>query len=189
MSSVHARLLPHPANPSPAPALELSAEVERSADRLELRYELRGEVARVRWPEPAAPWRADGLWQHTCFEAFCAVPSGSAYYEFNFSPAGAWAAYRFGGYRERLADPELRSAPLVALREGEGGAQLEVSLDTGGLPRLGATQPIELALAVVIEGQDRALHHYALAHPAEQPDFHDRRGFLLTLPGTGRRAR
>jgi hypothetical protein len=189
MPSQHADLPPHPANPHPALGLGLGADVERTADGLELRYELLGDVAAVRWPEPAAPWRADGLWRHTCFEAFCAVPGGSAYYEFNFSPAGAWAAYRFGGYRERVADPELRGAPLVALRDAAGGAQLEVKLDMRGLPRLAATAPIELALAVVIEGRDHAIHHFALAHPAEQADFHDRRGFLLTLPGTGRRGR
>jgi hypothetical protein len=189
MPSLHADLVPHPANPRPAPVLDLAADVERTADGLELRYAVQGEIAAVRWPEPAAPWRADELWRHTCFEAFCAVPGASAYYEFNFSPAGAWAAYRFGGYRERLADPELHSAPLIALRETAGDAQLEVRLDTRDLPRLALTAPIELALAVVIEGRDHAIHHFALAHPTETADFHDRRGFLLTLPGTGRRGR
>src|SRR5579871_457992 len=189
MASLHADLLPHPANPQPAATLTLAADVERTAEGLELRYELRGDRSTVRWPDPAAPWRADGLWRHTCFEVFCAVPGGSAYYEFNCSPAGAWAAYRFGGYRERLADPELRSAPLVALSEEADATRLDVRLDTAGLPRLGATAPIELALTAVIETRDRAIHHFALAHPNETADFHDRRAFLLTLPGTGRRAR
>ena len=28
----------------------------------------------------------DGLWRHTCFEAFVGIPGAEPYYEFNFSP-------------------------------------------------------------------------------------------------------
>jgi len=188
MPSLRADLLPHSANPT-LPALRLAAEIERAGERFELRYELQGELAGVLFPPPAAPWRTDGLWRHTCFELFCAVPGGSAYYEFNFSPAGAWAAYRFGGYRERLADPELRAAPLVTLGESGEAATVDVRLDVTGLPRLAPHAPLEVALAAVVETRGHAIGHFALAHPAEQADFHDRRGFLLNLPGSGRRTR
>jgi hypothetical protein len=39
---------------------------------VELLYTIEGDPARVRLPEPAPPRRVDGLWRHTCFEAFIA---------------------------------------------------------------------------------------------------------------------
>jgi hypothetical protein len=188
MPGTQVDLIPHPSESDP-PALKIGAEVERSVDALDIRFAVDGDLADVAWPASAAAARADGLWRHTCFEAFCAVPGASAYYEFNFSPAGAWAAYRFGGYRERLADPELRSPPAITVRESTGAVRVDVRLDTAGLPRLAASAPFELALAAVIEARDARTHHFALAHPGEQPDFHDRRAFLVALPGFGRHRR
>ena len=43
--------------------------------------------------------RTDGLWRHTCFEAFICRRATGEYWEYNFSPSGAWAAYQFSGYR------------------------------------------------------------------------------------------
>ena len=43
--------------------------------------------------------RTDGLWRHTCFEAFIAAAVRPEYWEYNLSPSGAWAAYHFTGYR------------------------------------------------------------------------------------------
>jgi hypothetical protein len=142
-------------------------------------------VTDVLWPEPCAPQRSAGLWRHTCFEAFCAVPRASAYYEFNFSPSTAWAAYRFGGYREQLAEPELAVPPTIQLRRGERAVLLDVTLDIAGLPRLAPTAPLDVALGAVLESHGGGIHYFALAHPAERADFHDRRGFLLTLAGYG----
>jgi hypothetical protein len=185
MSPVRAELVPHPGNPQPALDIRIAASVERTARGCDFRYEVTGRVAEVVWPAAGAPQRRDGLWRHTCFEAFCAVPRGSTYYEFNFSPSAAWAAYRFGGYRERLADPELAAAPAIHLWRGDLEARLDVTLDIEGLPRVAQAKPLDLALSAVIESRDGGIHHYALAHPAEAADFHDRRGFVLTLAGYG----
>lgn len=53
----------------------------------------------LRLPPPAEPARRDGLWQSTCFELFLRAEGGESYFEFNFSPSGEWAAYRFDNYR------------------------------------------------------------------------------------------
>jgi len=37
-------------------------------------YALKGDIFRLRIPPPQLPGRADGLWQHTCFEVFIADP-------------------------------------------------------------------------------------------------------------------
>ena len=43
---------------------------------LALTFSLTGDVVRLRIPTPQPSRRADGLWQHTCFEAFIAVEGG-----------------------------------------------------------------------------------------------------------------
>src|SRR5262245_25400551 len=64
-------------------------------------YILRSDYGRLRIPSPRLPTKVDGLWRHTCFEAFVSVPGDSAYQEFNFSPSGEWAGYHFREYRDR----------------------------------------------------------------------------------------
>ena len=58
---------------------------------LALTFSLTGDVVRLRIPTPQPSRRADGLWQHTCFEAFIRHEGKPGYYEFNFAPSGAWA--------------------------------------------------------------------------------------------------
>ena len=185
MSRVRADLSPHPRNPGAALEVRIAAAVERTARGFDFQFELVGQLGDIAWPTATGAKRADLLWHHTCFEAFCAAPGASAYYEFNFSPSGGYAVYRFGGYRERLADPELASPPLISRREAGALLIIDVALDLTGLPRLRPAAAVEVALAAVIEGRDSRIHHYSLGHPSEQPDFHDRRGFLLALPAYG----
>ena len=62
---------------------------------LRLTYVLNGELTDIRMPDAKPASRADGLWQHTCFEAFISSADSPAYREFNFSPSGLWQAYEF----------------------------------------------------------------------------------------------
>lgn len=183
MQRTRVELLPHPRNPQPAPDIRIAAALERTAHGFELRFEVAGDLASVAWPAVAPALQANDLWRGTCFEAFCAIPGAGAYYEFNFSPTTSWAAYRFGGYRERLANPELRVEPVIATREAGALRVLDVTLDITRLPRVKPSAPLEVGLAAVIATTDARTFHYALGHPNEQPDFHDRRGFLLAVPG------
>lgn len=122
----------HPAAPCAALAA-LAVRVQNlGAAGWHLRYELAGDVARLRLPAPAvAAAFADGLWHHTCFEAFVAPlgagpagpgqgddpgasKGGGAYREFNFSPCGRWAAYAFAAERQRAAQQPAWPAPRLA---------------------------------------------------------------------------
>src|SRR5262245_20356349 len=71
--------------------------------RLALSYSLIGDCSYLRIPSSKPAASIDGLWQHTCFEAFVSVQGDSAYREFNFSPSGEWAVYCFRSYRERTS--------------------------------------------------------------------------------------
>ena len=41
-----------------------------------------------------------------------------------------------------------------------------------------------LGLSAVCEARDGSLQYWALRHPAERPDFHDRRSFALAVAPT-----
>ena len=70
--------------------------------------------------------RADGLWQTTCFELFVRHPDQRGYFEFNFSPSTQWAAYRFSGYREGMAEWPMQR-PDIHCTSSDMGAILEAA--------------------------------------------------------------
>ena len=157
-----------------------------------LAYRLRGRLDQITIPSPRPSGSADGLWEHTCFEAFVAVAGSPAYREINFSPSGQWAAYAFFGYRQRedWAVPGL--APEIAVRRFSDRLELDAVLGPALLPPAalgtapGAT--LQLGLSSVVEATDGSRSYWALAHPAARPDFHHRGAFTLNLAAQDTRA-
>jgi hypothetical protein len=138
-------------------------------------------MARLRVPQASAGRRADGLWRHTCFEAFIATAGTAAYYEFNFSPALDWAAYRFNDYRAGMNAAALDHAPGLQVRRGSASLELAATLHLAGLVPAGDAPALRVALAAVIEEIDGRLTYWALWHPPGKPDFHHPAGFTLEL--------
>jgi hypothetical protein len=124
--------------------------------------------------------RADGLWQHSCFEAFVGSDAGDSYHEFNFAPSGAWAAYRFASRREGRQSPAL-PAPRTEFRRTADVFELNAAIALAGIPDLAQATVLQAGLAAVIEDLDGALSYWALAHRAAQPDFHDSGTFVLRV--------
>jgi hypothetical protein len=150
-----------------------------------LSYCIRGALSALKIPPHAAPIAADGLWQHTCFEAFVAVPGESAYREFNFSPSGQWAAYQFSNERLRNAAAEatqVRVEPKMAMTQGPDTLRLEVWLAHRALPSAPTGQPLQWGLSAVVEDRSGQLSYWALHHPTARPDFHHRGGLALAVP-------
>jgi hypothetical protein len=176
--TIAATLLCHPASPCRAVG-RIEAVVTLSGDGgLALRYRVHGAPEAIRLPPPQPAGPADELWRHTCCEAFIATVDGPDYREFNFSPAGQWAAYRFTGYRERDAGFSPAAAPRISLQRLADGFQLDARLAPALLP---AERTLALGLSTVIETSDGSKSYWALAHGAARPDFHLRQSFILTL--------
>jgi hypothetical protein len=151
----------------------VEVEVARPhAGSLVLRYLVSGKIGDLRLPPVTAPARADGLWQHTCFEAFLRSPPQTAYYEFNFAPSTQWAAYRFGRYRKEMRVATEFSAPRIELLSTSDCYALQVSLDVDGLSMLPREAGWRLGLAALIEETNGRKSHWALAHPPGKADFH-----------------
>jgi hypothetical protein len=180
MRSTRERTLPLTLHPSEIcdAVRTLRASVTRDPDGLlTLTYTLEGDPSGIRIPAAGPARRADGLWQHTCFEAFVAPEGGSSYLELNFSPSGEWALYRFTSYREGPAAHE-EIPPAVTFTSSEQGLTLQA---TASLACLRSSAPVKVALAAVIEESSGRLSHWALRHPPGKPDFHHRHGFELQI--------
>ena len=172
-----ASLLCHPAAPCAAPvSLEISA-ASTADGGLDLCYRITCLPADIRLPAPQPPGPADGLWQHTCCEAFV-MEDGAGYREFNCSPSGQWAAYRFTSYRERDTTFAPAAEPLLAITLLADGCELRATLPAALLP---PGNRLHIGLSAVIEAADGSKSYWALAHCAAQPDFHLRQSFTLTL--------
>jgi hypothetical protein len=164
------------------PVRQMEAHAERGAGgMLSLGWRLEGELSRLCIPAPAAPSRADRLWEHTCFEAFVSPASSAAYCELNFSPSGAWAAYRFAGYRQDMTALDLPSPPDARWERSAGTLTLEVALRLAALLP-GRSGVLRVGLCAVIEEQPGVLSYWALRHAEGRPDFHDAAGFALKMP-------
>lgn len=136
-------------------------------------------------PAPSSMPRGAELWRHTCFEAFVAAADGPGYLELNVSPTGAWDLLAFRGYRDGGPLPAGVSAPEITLRQTGERLEVGVRLDLArlaadaGLPDLAAAP--RLGLAAVLEDDAGTLTHWAIRHPAAQPDFHAPDSFALRL--------
>lgn len=185
LSEHHCMLSPHPRTPAPmVRSLELSL-IRGAGDDVTLCYRLLGDIARLRVPGTAACERCDGLWEHTCFEAFLSAPGTPYYREFNFSPAGHWAAFDFSDTRQVMTTrPEL-PPPQIKTQRSDGRLELEVRLDAGAIPARFLGCEWQLGISAVVETTDTlddALSYWALAHSGAHPDFHHRDGFRLCVP-------
>lgn len=169
----------HPATPAGLP-LDVSVSVDWTPEGLHFVYAVSGNTGALRIPPAAGPGTADGLWQHTCLEAFVAAEGEEAYREFNFSPSSQWAAYRFASERRRDSTTATElPAPVVQRTVTPTRLTLDVHLPSTALP-----SPVmrwQLALCAVIEEHDGRLSYWALRHPCERPDFHHPAGRTLRL--------
>ena len=142
-----------------------------------LEFVLEGRIEALRVPTADAP-PPGPLWQHTCFEAFISAPGLENYREYNFSPAGQWAASEFLCYRG-TARPLGKGTPaLVTSTRHENQLTLMAEVPPVLLP---SSAVLQLGLSAVIEREDGSLEYWAVCHPAERPDFHHADGWTLRL--------
>ena len=142
--------------------------------RVMLRYKVEGCTTLV-VPPPREPARADELWKTTCCELFLYDGAGS-YREYNFSPSGEWAAWRFSGYRNGREDIDPVAEPEILAETGNNLFLLTVFLAG---EELRAAQ--SAALSAVMLEEDRRPSYWALVHSKLQPDFHDPSCFRIRL--------
>ena len=147
--------------------LDTSDSDECSA--LSISYHLKGDLTRIKWPNEGDLNDEDKeLWRNTCFEFFIGQESNSAYYEFNQSPSGNWAAFEFDDYRSNMKQSNAVYANEFHISRDQGECHAVLAIPAPG------TSTIYLGLALVIRDVDEHLHYFGLSHPDDAPDFHAR---------------
>lgn len=175
------KLVMHPASRSGA-VQDVEVAIGRDAPgALRISWRIAGEISRLRLPATAQALRADGLWQHSCFEAFLRADDADSYHEFNFAPSRAWAAYRFTDRRAGRTSPVM-TTPAIQDERATDSFGLCAVLPVGELPELARASTIHAGIAAIIEEEHGTLSYWALAHAAREPDFHDPATFTLALP-------
>jgi hypothetical protein len=183
-----ASLTPHPWNVG---QLVYRVEAELFFDesqRLKLVYRINGALNRLKVPVSSQPRHADGLWQHTCFEAFIKESGSSDYYEFNFSPSGEWAAYAFRSYRDGGRFDDDSMDPAISVNIEDDRLVFNAAIGLARLPAIRSATRLLIGLSAVIEAIDGSLSYWALKHPLDKPDFHHSDSFALELALPGERA-
>jgi hypothetical protein len=166
-------LVSHPATPPGGPGFKVWATVDHAAQlgamaTTNIWFGVGAPPDRFVIPPLSEPWRADELWQSSCFEAFLRAAGEEAYREWNFAPTGNWAAYDFSAYRADMTRAEVGSPPYIRMEDNftwwTVGATIAVEAD----------RQWDLGLSAILEEKDGTKSYWALAHPAgDKPDFHD----------------
>lgn len=181
MHALSAELRPHFHSPRDAVRrIGVDIGLDPGSGVLQVRYRIEGDIGRLALPTTDFARRGDGLWQHTCFEAFLRPDASESYHEFNFAPSGDWAAYRFSTRRSDRSLPDL-PAPLVRFRSAREYCDLSADIHIPALPELATARVIHAGMAAVVETDEGGLSWWALSHGAEKPDFHDPATFLLQV--------
>jgi hypothetical protein len=161
----------------------IRTQLEWQTDRLHLRYQLHGDLSQLLIPTLVSTEETinpvDGLWEHTCFEAFIAVEDEPDYYEFNFSPSTEWAAYAFSAYRENKPWI-IAQQPVINVQQSINELELTAIIPKKALP-LTTAKCWQLNLTAVIENKNKEKSYWALSHPTAQADFHHRDGFTYEI--------
>jgi hypothetical protein len=164
----------------------IEVEVARTGPRrLLAEFRLLGGTRHVKWPKPGEPVRADELWRQTCLEVFLRPGDEEGYLEFNLTPAGQWAAYRFSGYRQGMEiATEIDEPGIVGGEESRQplSSSLKFELRLDRAVWLPLHLPWRLGLSAIIEDKQGRVSYWALAHPPGKPDFHHPSCFTLQLP-------
>jgi hypothetical protein len=149
---------------------QVRVSVYRQDTHFILCYEITGNVQSIKAPASQLARRCDELWRHTCAELFIAAVQREDYAEFNFSPAGHWAAYGFSGYRRDMQQLKSES-PEITQHGCDTRLQMSVNVS---IPEIYRRVAIQLGLSMVIENNDGECSYWALRHDSTQPDFHHR---------------
>lgn len=120
------------------------------------------------------PFRAHGLWNTTCFEAFWGVPGEKGYWELNLSGTHPkWNLYHFTDYR--LPQPPTESDDFAIKSWAVSPTTLHCQL--AGQRKL---DHLEASLCTILR-TSKGNYFYSTSHAGQQADFHLRNSFKIQL--------
>ncbi|MFA7382496.1 MAG: DOMON-like domain-containing protein [Desulfurivibrionaceae bacterium] len=153
--------------------------IVRTEQAMVLSFLLHGNLGGLVFPAAPEEKRCDNLWQATCLEMFWAEEGKKNYWELNVAPNGAWNVYAFTGYRTGMREEGRIGEPIITTHRTADSFSLTAELGTGSLQP--GNPPLRVGVSAVLQHRDSRLSYWALAHPADGPDFHSPQTFLLRV--------
>jgi len=173
------RLIPFSAKE--LPKINITGEIERRGNHLLIFYEVSGETDRILFPaSSASPSRKDDLWKATCFEFFIAIKNKPAYWEFNMSPSRDWNVYVMDAYRQ-VNMREEKAFKQLSFDFNITNEKISIKTSVDINPIIQPEMELDLGVTAVIQTKDGYESYWALSHPGQHADFHQRESFLLKL--------
>lgn len=171
------RLHPFPGQDSGG--VTIRGGIARTEQALMLSFVLHGNLGGLLFPDAPEEKRCDNLWQATCLEMFWSEEGKKSYWELNLAPSEAWNVYAFTDYRTGMREEERIGEPIITTHRTAASFSLTAELRIDSLHP--GNPPLRVGVSGVLKHRDSRLSYWALAHPAERPDFHAPRGFLLRV--------
>jgi hypothetical protein len=119
--------------------------------------------------------RLDGLWQHTCFEAFLNPVGLESYYEFNFSLQPGWNCYEFTGYREPAPPKPSSDFSIQSLCWDPSAQRMQIKVENRS-----QFKKFRVGLTAILESKSGEKFYCATAHSGLKADFHLLKNFTIT---------
>lgn len=163
-----------------APDIKITGTIYRQDNQLNIKYLLSENLSTIIVPQVVvSPTRQYVLWEHTCCEFFLGLKGSTKYWEFNLAPSGNWNVFYFPDYRQDIGEEMIfTSLPYTVLQQSDS---LELNLEFDLNKIISAEQDLEVGITSVIENQYQQLSYWALTHPANEADFHNRDSFIIAL--------
>ena len=174
-------LVSHATSSASSLVWQVESKTESCEWTFDIVYRVRGDLSHLVIPNRCGiPSRLDNLWQETCFEVFLRRRNQpQQYIEFNFSPSGDWAFYRFRDYRKDLECPAVREPLSITTQARDNeltlGTKIPWSIIHDTLP---GSQPLDVGLSAILREQSGDMGYWAIKHPSEKPDFHHPDSFV-----------
>jgi hypothetical protein len=163
----------------PLSSLIINGDILRYSNRIALNYNISGLAGMLIPPPSEIKVRKNKLWEETCFELFLADKIAPSYWEFNLSPSGCWNVYHYEAYRKGMKEEIVYSElPFNVFRDSDA-LTLCLEFNIGKIIR--PDLELEAGICAVIKDADGALAYWALTHRGEQPDFHRRDSFIISI--------
>ena len=163
-----------------APELEITGNISRKHNQLQIKYLLVGNLAAILIPPLSkTPTRQRDLWEHTCLEFFLGLQDSPKYWEINLSPSGDWNIFQFANYRQGITEDLAFNSLSFAVLQHTDYWQLNLAVDLNQI--IDPKQNLEVGITAVIENQQQQLSYWALTHSTSKADFHQRDSFIINL--------
>lgn len=178
MNDISFYLQPFDNSATAALSVAISGNLRLQNNKINISYRIVGDIDKIQLPGISVhPSRKDQLWNSTCCELFLGASNKPAYWEYNFSPSHDWALFSFTDYRKnKTDDPSIAAIDITTNIDNGREFTLNTLLT---IPDALLGHDLDVGVSSIVKDHAGNIHYYALSHPGDKPDFHQRNCFTI----------